>query len=178
MELLYFFDKDTRRIVTVKDAPQMGVYSIVSGEHCYVGSSIDLETRLRSHINAILSHGINGSVMTRKHVGKTGELKVYLLEEVTDINVLHTLEKQYIDQLKPDCNGFNVQKNYIKMTLSVPEWFAEKLDYLSMFGEELFEDIPNLGRGQILSLALDEYIENHKDQLTKFFEQYNKYIGE
>lgn len=178
MEPLYIWDSLTKNLVKAREIPKMGIYSIVSGEHCYVGSSIDLEKRLRSHINTIFSHGVNGCGIMRTHVGKTGELKIYLLEEVTDINTLRILEEQYIDKLKPDCNGLNVRKNYIKMTLSIPEDFADKLDYLKRFGRALFDGIPYLSRGQILALALDEYIENHEEHLTKFFEQYNKYVGE
>lgn len=174
MEPLYIWDSLTKNLVKAREIPQMGVYIIMSGEHSYIGSSIDLPKRLTDHINTIFHRGVNGCAMMRRYFKENQSLSIYLIQEVFDANILRSLEEKCISLMHPDCNVLTTRASYTKMTISVPVDFADKLDYLKIYGRELFDGIPNLSRGQILSIALDEFIENHESDLSRFFEYYKK----
>lgn len=84
-----------------------GVYEIMlkGTRHCYVGSSVDIQTRKRQHFLA-LRRGKHHSQYLQNAWNKYGEerFEFRLVEAVTDVNLLIQREQYWIEEKKPVYN--------------------------------------------------------------------------
>lgn len=180
--LVYSWDEESGRLLEHNNIPKMGVYCLVCGKHSYVGSSDNLYRRLKEHINTIFSHGVNGSALIRDLFKEERHLEIYVLSEETNRERLIIREEEYIRILKPDCNISVARAMYKNMSLSVHPRFFEKIRLFMATGAitlEEFEKIPKIGKGVVLEIMFDEFVENHKDELEDYLLMYKqRSVGE
>ncbi len=82
-----------------------GVYLIKINKHLYVGSSINVKTRLQQHINK-LKKSKHENKYIQNRFDKYGVLKSsYCLLEKCNADLRLYKEKEWIDKLKPDLNS-------------------------------------------------------------------------
>lgn len=101
--------------------PQSGVYTIVNmvTEDFYIGSSVNIEERLRTHFKSLRSNTHYNSFLQRSF-NKYGE-KAFLteiVEEVTDLTILRKREQYHMDTLHPTYNLIVMADDGKSMTVS------------------------------------------------------------
>lgn len=80
-----------------------GIYKITVGEEFYVGSSNNMQHRLRSHVRNIRDKKHTIPILKACEKYGTDSIKLEILEEC-EINELTSREQYYIDTLKPTLN--------------------------------------------------------------------------
>ena len=137
---------------------------------------------MKEHINTIFSHGVNGSALIRDLFKEERHLEIYVLSEETNRERLLIREEEYIRILKPDCNISVARAMYKNMSLSVHPRFFEKIRLFMATGAitlEEFDKIPKIGKGVVLEIMFDEFVENHKDELEDYLLMYKqRSVGE
>ena len=99
--------------ITNKDA---GVYKfILNGEYTYIGGSLNLLSRMKSHVNAIKNGTCNSAI---KSVIENGVISIYfeVLEIVTNYSELGIIENRYLDTNYSD-KSLNIMKSCGKSVL-------------------------------------------------------------
>ncbi len=80
-----------------------GVYKIISGDDCYIGSSNDIKHRMRCH-RARLKTSKYKVYQTIRERG--GSIECEIVEECAESELI-TKEREWVDRLKPTLNSEN-----------------------------------------------------------------------
>ena len=177
-ELLYKYNAEDGKLYQHREVPESGVYCVVCGEHSYIGSSVKLNSRIRNHINTIFYNGSSGCSVLKTLFEKNNHLEIYLLSEEKDIYRLRVREQEYINLLKPDCNVAVAREQYVKFSTTAHKRFAEKVYLFMHSGATItmgqFKSIPKIGKGTVLEIMFDEFVANHKDELSDYIDMYER----
>jgi len=94
----------------------VGIYLIknVENQKCYIGSSVNVENRIKNHLYSFRSGG-NFKAM-QKEFDEYGENSFVftIVEKVTNANTIKEREDFYIDKFNTKKNGYNIRGAAVK----------------------------------------------------------------
>lgn len=124
------------------DEIKSGVYILTIGDKRYIGSSIDIGSRVASHVSAL--HRGDHSRKIQSAFDSSGSVCVSILEEIPKEKIvwdLEVCEKKWIESLKPELNHFipgnesnspfSLVNYAVRLLLSTHKFLSEreKIDY-------------------------------------------------
>lgn len=82
---------------------KIGIYKMIIGDQFYIGSSINLDKRFKSHISE-LRRGRKTNQKIQTQYNKIGNVKFDVLEYIDNESNLTSREQYYMDSLSPSLN--------------------------------------------------------------------------
>jgi len=132
-----------------------GIYLLSVGKGFYIGSSVNLYTRLKAHVYS-LKKGTNGSTLLQYAYTKYKYVRLYILEFCAPEDLLKT-EQHYIDTLFPKYNIRRVVTSNRGGCRSEKTKENQSIRMKAAFTDPLFREKHRLGLDEFK--ASDRYLE-------------------
>lgn len=159
-QLVCIWDEGCQDFVWLNiDIPQSGIYMIRIGDDFYIGRSVDLENRIKNHLNGILHRGNLGSSKARKRFEEIRQLSIYIVCEASP-SELDEKERYYIDTYKPTLNS-QLSKRRGKLRRLCTDITEKNMDRLFCAKYHGLDGIDFSSKGDVIDAILDRYFEDN-----------------